>query len=317
MGWDADTLIRACQRTGYPVAAAWTSKYLGEQGTVVGCMKHHTATSAAAGGDYPSLNVIMNGHSTLSGPLAQIGMGRSGTLYLITTGLAHHAGVGEWAGITNGNAHFLGIEAENDGSGDWTAEQRDCYPRLVASILLEVGRGPEWAPRHAEYAPTRKTDTAGFDEAEFDALVAHYLAYPHLIPRGASAPQEDEEDMAIMYQNPTGIYIADGAGYRHVGEPVTVDNLLRAGVKLVSISLAEHQRWMRSRDTEQLPRIITVAGFGVDEDWPGIWALDASGYHHVGSMATVDVWRAKGADEDTISRAEHDEWVRQVGTVPA
>ena len=38
-------------------------------------MVHHTATSAKAKGDYPTLNVILHGHGSLSGPLANLGLG--------------------------------------------------------------------------------------------------------------------------------------------------------------------------------------------------------------------------------------------------
>ena len=104
---------------------------------VEGVVLHHTA--GAATGDYPSLAVVRDGRPGLPGPLAHLGLARSGTVYVIAAGLAYHAGASDWAGFVDLNATFLGIEGESVGTrDDWTPAQRDAYPRLVAA-LLEVG----------------------------------------------------------------------------------------------------------------------------------------------------------------------------------
>jgi len=194
-GWTRDTVRRVAARTGLPVVEAWSSHDLGAMGTVVAPLLHHTGSDATAPGDYPTLRVVRDGRPGLINSLCMYGLGRSGTVYLISERLSWHAGAGSFGGITDGNGHLAGIEAESDGRG-WTPEQIDAYPRLVASILLETGRGAEWTPRHGDYAlPVgRKTDTSGLDIAALRATVAYYLAHPEQITRGGAAPQPQEGD---------------------------------------------------------------------------------------------------------------------------
>lgn len=197
-----DAVTRIAVRTGYPVKAAWAYRTHGAMGTVAGVMRHHTGTPVRAGmDDYPTLRIIREGRPDLSGPLATWGLGRSGTIYLISAGICWHAGGGTWGGVGDGNGHFWGIEAESDGRV-WTVEQLDAYPRLVASALHELGRGAEWAPRHAQWATPkgRKVDTSGLDEAAFDRTVAGYLAAPATINRhnaaaGGPPPAGKDDDM--------------------------------------------------------------------------------------------------------------------------
>lgn len=183
MGLTRDHMAKIAKRTGFPVRAAWVDGH-GQMGQVVGVMLHHTATPDSAEGDFPTLRIVRQGRSDLPGPLCNYGLGRSGTIYLISNGVAFHAGAGSWKGVTSGNTHFLGIEAENAGSGrPWPAVQLDAYQRLVASILHALGRNTDWDVRHATWAPTRKIDTAGFTMSEFDDRVRAMLARPRTINR--------------------------------------------------------------------------------------------------------------------------------------
>ena len=59
---------------------------------------HHTATPLTprnAGRDIPTLDLLVRGRSDLPGPLCQLGLGRSGTYYVIASGKANHAGRGQ------------------------------------------------------------------------------------------------------------------------------------------------------------------------------------------------------------------------------
>jgi hypothetical protein len=118
--WLAD----AARTTGYPVVeiAGWRSRGHGGMRLVEGVVGHHTATSDRASGDYPSLGIVTNGRSDLPGPLANYGLGRSGTIYVIAAGAAYHAGASRWAGFVDLNDEFLGIEAESAGTGVWTGQ---------------------------------------------------------------------------------------------------------------------------------------------------------------------------------------------------
>jgi hypothetical protein len=190
MGLTRAQLTAIAQRTGYPVRAAWVPGH-GTMGTVEGVVMHHTATPQSAQGDYPSLNVVTKGRPGLEGPLCNFGLGRSGTIYLVTEGIAWHAGVGAWKGITDGNGHFLGIEGEHPGiaSQPWPATQYDAYTRLVASILNFIGRNTDWDIRHATWAlpAGRKIDTvftpAYSSQGAFDTRVKVMLANPASINR--------------------------------------------------------------------------------------------------------------------------------------
>jgi hypothetical protein len=146
-------------------------------GTVKGVMCHHTAGSA--NGIMPSLGIITNGRPDLEGPLAQLGLGRDGTFFVVAAGRCNHAGRGMWQGLGTGNSNFIGIEAENTGTANdpWPAVQLDAYRRGVAAILKKIGANAIMCCGHKEYAlpPGRKNDPS-FDMVDFRNQVASILA---------------------------------------------------------------------------------------------------------------------------------------------
>ena len=175
LAWLAEVLESA----GLKVAEqpGWRTRGRGEMGEVKGVICHHTAGPAQ--GNMPSLTVITAGRPDLAGPLAQLGLGRDGTFYVVAAGRANHAGGGEWQGIKTGNMSFIGIEAENTGKADdvWPAVQLDAYAHGVAAILRKIGAGPQMCCGHKEYAlpPGRKPDPT-FDMPAFRAKVEAILA---------------------------------------------------------------------------------------------------------------------------------------------
>jgi hypothetical protein len=190
-GLTRDQMRRIAARTGYPYTEAWSPHNKGAMKGVWGALVHHTGTSWSAAGDYPTLRVVRDGRPGLVNSLSGFGLGRSGTIYLISEKLSWHAGVGEYNGLTDGNGYLVGIEAESDGRS-WTDAERDAYPRLVASLLIEIGQGDprpgvgdRWTTRHASWALPRgrKTDAAGLDMDRFWAQVYAYLADPASIHR--------------------------------------------------------------------------------------------------------------------------------------
>jgi hypothetical protein len=144
-GLDRELMRRSAARTGYPYVESWSSHNKGAMRGVWGVLCHHTGTAWNAPGDYPSLRVVRDGRPGLVNSLSAFGLGRSGTIYLISDKLSWHAGAGEYNGLRDGNGYLAGIEAESDGgAGHWTSQQVDCCPRLVAAILVEIGRGEEY-----------------------------------------------------------------------------------------------------------------------------------------------------------------------------
>ncbi|MDH4307576.1 MAG: N-acetylmuramoyl-L-alanine amidase [Acidimicrobiia bacterium] len=136
-----------------------------------GVINHHTA--GAAHGDLPTLAALIKGRPDLAGPLCHYGLGRSGTVYVIASGKANHAGDGQWHGedFLDSSRSMIGIEAEHTGraSDPWPEEQLEAYRLLDAAILVRIGAPvanlcghKEWA-QPPESTPNRKPDPIGID----------------------------------------------------------------------------------------------------------------------------------------------------------
>lgn len=188
-------LPRVLEDAGLKVAPVdgWESRGRREMGAVLGIICHLTACPAK--GNMPSLNILIKGRPDLPGPLAQLGLGRDGTYYIIAAGLCNHAGAGSWQGITTGNSNFIGIEAENTGASNdpWPAVQIDAYQRGCAAILRHIGRGAEYCCGHKEYAlPKGRKQDPNFDMNAFRAAVSDLLdvtvTTPKVIPAAEHGP---------------------------------------------------------------------------------------------------------------------------------
>lgn len=172
----------------------WEDRGRRDVGPIAGVICHHTA--GQLNGNMPSLHMIINGRPDLSGPLAQLGLGRDGTYYVISAGRANHAGAGIWKGLTNGNSNFIGIEAENTGRANdfpWPDVQMKAYHRGVAAILKHINRSAEFCAAHKEYArPLGRKSDPFFNMKEFREAVAAIMnetAPPELIPAAEPAVQ--------------------------------------------------------------------------------------------------------------------------------
>jgi peptidoglycan hydrolase-like protein with peptidoglycan-binding domain len=173
--WLPEILVAA----GLKVAPVdgWQNRGRAEMGTVLGVMCHHTAGPKA--GNMPSLRTLIEGRTDLAGPLAQLGLGRDGTYYVIAAGRCNHAGSGVWQGITSGNSHFVGIEAENTGRADdqpWPEIQMNAYLAGVAAILRHIGRHADACVGHKEYAlPAGRKDDPTIDMVQFRSSLSNLL----------------------------------------------------------------------------------------------------------------------------------------------
>jgi hypothetical protein len=170
-------LAQVLKDAGLKVAEqpGWQSRGRGPMGAVKGVICHHTAGPKS--GIMPSLTVVTNGRPGLDGPLAQLGLGRDGTWFVIAAGRANHAGAGTWKGITAGNMSFIGIEAENQGipADPWPPAQVDSYAKGCAALLKKLGADVDMCIGHKEWAPRRKIDPS-FDMKAFRAKVAAHMA---------------------------------------------------------------------------------------------------------------------------------------------
>lgn len=154
----------------------WKTRAHGPLTAVRGIVCHHTAGPAT--GDYPSLPIVRDGRPGLPGPLAQLGLGRSGTWFTIAAGLSYHAGVVLQPDIFS-NEYAIGVEAEGIGipptdSGHiyWPEVQWQSYVRGVRALKEAFNVPTKYVQGHKEVCspPGRKIDP-NFSMQEFrDAL---------------------------------------------------------------------------------------------------------------------------------------------------
>jgi hypothetical protein len=193
MAFSLNWLPEVLKEAGLKVAEqpGWLTRGRGDMGIVRGVMCHHTA--GPLNGIMPSLRVVTNGRPDLSGPLAQLGLGRDGTFFVIAAGRANHAGKGNWRSITTGNSSFIGIEAENTGemtgprADAWPQVQLDAYRRGVAALLKKIQAKEDMCCGHKEYAlPLGRKSDPTFDMDDFrrqvSAIMAGQAPPPTLIP---------------------------------------------------------------------------------------------------------------------------------------
>ena len=166
-------LATAARKSGLNVVevSGWRTRGHGQMGDVRTIVAHHTATSAAAPGNYPSMRIVRDGRSDLPGPLAQLGLGRDGTVYVIAAGLAYHAG--KVRDDDYSNAHAIGIEAEHPGVGAWSNRQYDAYVRLCAALAKHYDVPVSRVLGHKEVcAPVGRKSDPNFPMAAFREAVA-------------------------------------------------------------------------------------------------------------------------------------------------
>lgn len=200
-------LPEVLESAGLKVATVdgWENRGRDDVGDIQGVICHHTGTEGFKDRNMPTLNTLRdgrfeNGKVELHGPLAQLGLGRDGTYYVIAAGRANHAGTGVWRELKEGNTTFIGIEAENSGliaDFPWPVVQMDAYRRGVAAILKKIGRSADFCCGHKEYArPLKRKDDPLFDMNVFRSGIAAILngtapqpvVIPAIEPAGQKRP---------------------------------------------------------------------------------------------------------------------------------
>jgi hypothetical protein len=157
----------------------------------------------------PSLNICVNGRTGLPGPLCNVYLDRRGIAVVVAAGTANHAGAGGWKGLS-GNSSVFGTEAECGGDGDWTAAQRQAYPRVNAAYCWLGKFGPAMVCGHNEWAPTRKIDIRDWTMPEMRAQVAALLNTP------AASVTTEEDDLPYTPQQLAQI-TSDSVANRTIG----------------------------------------------------------------------------------------------------
>lgn len=165
-------LDRVAKSTGRKVELVdgWEKHGHGPMNSVKSIICHHTA-GPDNGKNYPSYNTVRNGRPGLPGPLAQLGIGRDGTIYVFGAGVAYHAGKVTSTKYNNWNA--LGIEAENNGVGEkWGDELMESYVLLVRALIDEFKLPLSAVLGHKEVCkPRGRKIDPNFDMGEFREAV--------------------------------------------------------------------------------------------------------------------------------------------------
>ena len=182
-------LADACRKSGLKVVEVngWKTRGHGPMSAVRSILAHHTATSLRATGDYPSLGIVKDGRPDLPGPLSQLGLGRSGTVYVIAAGQSWHAG--RVIDPRAENHCSIGIEAEHDGISPWPEVTYRAYVRLVAALTRHYGV-PVWG--HKEMNRADGKIDPNFDMNQFRADVAAC---------DLGTPAGGEEDMPLTQKD--------------------------------------------------------------------------------------------------------------------
>lgn len=211
-------LANVCRAAGLAVVEidGWQTRgYLGRDlADVRGVLWHHTAAggSSFVRDDAPSLGICTDGRSDLAGPLSQIVLGRSGTVYIVAAGLANHAGAGSAPGIPTdaGNYYLIGIEMESSGVApyDWTPEQLAVVPVLGAALerayLYDQAEDDRPQLGHKEYSSQGKIDPAGWPgdcDGLRDSINAILSGAPVSLP---AAVQPVQYESALEVTRPSG-----------------------------------------------------------------------------------------------------------------
>lgn len=156
--------------------AGWKTRGHDGMKSVRSIIAHHTA--GPSNGDFPSLETVRDGRPDLEGPLAQLGLGRTGTWYVIAAGRCYHAG----ETIDNSlfaNSYAIGIEAEGTGipTDDidhkyWPEVQWRSYVRGVRALQTAYEVPTKRVMGHKEIAaPLGRKSDPNFSMKEFRAAL--------------------------------------------------------------------------------------------------------------------------------------------------
>ena len=227
--------------------SGWTTRGRSSTFTPRFTIEHHTAAPV----DITAM--LINGRPDLSGPLCNFELRKDGTVGLLASGRANHAGV---ASVSSSESY--GIEATGPvptgATGVAAFPNYGAYVKLVAAICTHHGWGMDRVKAHKEIAPTRKIDPV-FDMDAFRRAVTAAMAgqppeeddmtpeqarqleaiFKALIVPGTTNP-EDTMDMQFfrMREVQKGLI---PQGTRSVGEAY---GLLYARVRNVEAATAQH-----------------------------------------------------------------------------
>lgn len=148
--------------------AGWDGRGNGTSADYEGAIVHHTASASSAARPNPTLSVLMNGRSDLSGPLCNVTgpwcTEDSPRLHVVAAHPANHAGasggrsMGPLPVTSLFNKRVFGLEIDYAGSTAMTAGQRRAALIFARSVTDVLNRSIEYVRAHAETSITGKWD---------------------------------------------------------------------------------------------------------------------------------------------------------------
>ena len=201
--------------------AGWTTRGRSSTMSPRYTIEHHTAAPV----DITAM--LINGRPDLSGPLCNFELRKDGTVALLASGRANHAGV-----ASVGSSECYGIEATGPvptgATGVKAFPQYKEYVALVAAICLHHDWGMDRVKAHKEIAPSRKIDPV-FDMDAFRRAVKAAMAGEALeppkewweMPIGAAELQQIEAQAVDALQSSEGQAALRKAVEAEMGELVS------------------------------------------------------------------------------------------------
>jgi hypothetical protein len=202
-----DDLANIARKTDLEVVEVpgWQTRGHGPMSDVRVVVCHHTATTDRS--DMPSLSVLVKGRPGLSGPLSQLGLSRSGKVYVVAAGRCYHAGAvrdPSWR-----NSHAIGIEAEASGVDPWPEAQLQAYAKLCRVLIDYYGLDVAQVKGHKEVCqpPGRKIDP-NFDMDAFRDRVSRVDGGTSWVPSwsnwwGWPVPTPEMDDASSSGSSPS------------------------------------------------------------------------------------------------------------------
>lgn len=214
---DYNGYARAFERAEIPYTIDSDAHLIGQGDIPANKIKYVVAHHTAGGYNKASEDIVKYGHSNLRGLLSQMVFKRDGSVRVVGMGVAYHAPSGRtFRGVPagSGNYYSLGIEAVSVGTrDDWTKEQRENYPKLIAALLVDLGLDERAWAFHRDLQ-AEKPDPAFWTQKQMQDGITYWY---HKIKNGAA-------------NVPSKTAIEDMAEKLELGEPVTDERTCPDGV---------------------------------------------------------------------------------------
>lgn len=201
----------------------WKTRGHGQMTAVETIVCHHTAGPKT--GNYPSLGTVRDGRKGLAGPLAQLGLGRDGTVYVIAAGVCYHAGV--VFEKYQDNWHAIGIEAEATGTDPWPIAQITAYAKTCAALRkrYDIPNGRVLGHKEVAKPKGRKPDP-NFDMDAFRVTVAR--EYTKLLtPQQEDGMSAADADRVIKYMEAVSSHLAKNTAQNMRNLRTDIGNMLK------------------------------------------------------------------------------------------